>query len=72
MELIKARIYLPKSDLFRLAAKKEELKMKNKIYNSPEISVIDFDTKDIITTSDIEAGLETPPTETGGGTWETI
>ena len=43
-----------------------------KIYNSPEISFIDIEATDIITTSDILAGLETPPTEAGSGSWETI
>ena len=43
-----------------------------KDYNSPEISVIATEADDIITTSDILAGTETPPTEAGGGTWETI
>ena len=43
-----------------------------KLYNSPEISVIELEATDIITTSDIEAGVETPPTEVGGGSWETI
>ena len=46
--------------------------MKTKIYNSPEISVIDLEVSDIITTSDIRAGLETPPTEAGSGSWETL
>ena len=46
--------------------------MKSKIYNSPEISVLTIRVNDIITTSDIEAGVETPPTEVGGGSWETI
>ena len=43
-----------------------------KKYNSPEISLIDLEASDIITTSDILAGLETPPTEAGSGSWETI
>ena len=46
--------------------------MKSKIYNSPEISVIALEVDDIITTSDIQAGIETPPTEAGSGSWETI
>ena len=49
---------------------KKEIKMK--IYNSPEISFIDIEATDIITTSDILSGVETPPTEVGGGSWETI
>ena len=43
-----------------------------KFYNSPEISVFDLEVSDIITTSDIEAGVETTPTEMGGGSWETL
>ena len=43
-----------------------------KIYNSPEFSLVDIEATDIITTSDIETGVETPPTETGSGSWETI
>ena len=43
-----------------------------KLYNSPEITLIDVSECDIITTSDILAGLETPPTEAGSGSWETI
>ena len=42
------------------------------IYNSPEFFLIDLESADIITTSDIEAGVETTPTETGSGSWETI
>ena len=51
---------------------KGETKMNNKLYNSPEISVLDLNECDIITTSDILAGLETPPTEAGSGSWETL
>ena len=43
-----------------------------KIYNSPEISILDIDATDIITTSDIEAGVETVPIPTEPGTWETL
>ena len=43
-----------------------------KKYNSPEISLIDLEASDIITTSEIEAGVETTPTEMGGGSWETL
>ena len=43
-----------------------------KKYNNPEIELISTEGLDIITTSDIEAGVETPPTEVGGGSWETI
>ena len=46
--------------------------MKNKIYNSPEVSVYALEVNDVITTSDIEAGVETTPTEIGGGSWETL
>ena len=45
--------------------------METKIYNSPEISLLETE-KDIITTSDILSGLETPPTDTGSGSWETL
>ena len=44
--------------------------MKN--YTNPEIELINIASTDIITTSDIEAGVETPPSEVGGGSWETI
>ena len=43
-----------------------------KEYNSPEISILALEVKDIITTSEIEAGVETTPTEMGGGSWETL
>ena len=43
-----------------------------KIYNSPKISILDIDATDIITTSDIEAGVETVPIPTEPGTWETL
>ena len=43
-----------------------------KSYNSPEIFILTLDMRDIITTSDIEAGVETTPTEIGGGSWETL
>ena len=46
--------------------------MNNKLYNSPEITVIALEANDVITTSDILAGLETPPTEAGSGNWETL
>ena len=51
---------------------KGETKMNNKLYNSPEITVIALEANDVITTSDILAGLETPPTEAGSGSWETL
>ena len=43
-----------------------------KKYNSPEISLLELSKSDIITTSEIEAGVETTPTEMGGGSWETL
>ena len=49
--------------------------METKIYNSPEISLLETE-KDIITTSDTvgvpEIGTETPPVDSGSGSWETI
>jgi len=52
--------------------KDKHAKMKAKIYNSPEISLVDLEARDIITTSDIEAGVETTPVPDNGGTWETL
>ena len=46
--------------------------MNAKIYNSPELSIFNLEASDIITTSDIEAGVETTPTETGSGSWEVL
>jgi len=46
--------------------------MKIKIYNSPEFSLLDLEGSDIITTSDIEAGVETTPVPENGGSWETL
>ncbi|MBQ8380275.1 MAG: hypothetical protein IJY18_00115 [Clostridia bacterium] len=50
--------------------------MEIKIYNSPEISVLDLKSADIITTSDIigdvTLGTNTSTVELKGGTWETI
>jgi len=46
--------------------------MKNKIYISPEFSVTKLEAPDIITTSDIEAGVETTPVPENGGSWETL
>ena len=43
-----------------------------KKYINPEIELVSIDNLDVITTSDIEAGVETPPTEVGGGSWETL
>ena len=45
--------------------------MRSKIYNAPEVSLLETE-EDIITTSEVEVGVETPPTEVGGGSWETI
>jgi hypothetical protein len=44
--------------------------MKN--YNTPELEIIKLSSCDVITTSEIEAGVETTPTEMGGGSWETL
>ena len=46
--------------------------MNTKIYNSPEISLFDLADCDVITTSDIEAGVETVPLPEGDGTWEIL
>ena len=46
--------------------------MAIKIYNSPEISIVDINNADIITTSDIEAGVETTPVPDNSGSWETL
>ena len=43
-----------------------------KLYKSPEITMIELEANDIITTSDIEAGVETVPLPSEPGTWETI
>ena len=43
-----------------------------KKYNTPELDILKIEVSDVITTSDILAGLETPPTEAGSGSWETI
>ena len=45
--------------------------MEIKAYNSPEVSLLEIK-DDIITTSDILSGVETPPTDTGSGSWETL
>ena len=52
--------------------KDKHAKMKTKIYNSPEISLITLEERDIITTSNIEAGVETTPVPDNRGTWETL
>ena len=46
--------------------------MKIKIYNSPDFSIINLEASDIITTSEIEAGVETTPVPDNCGTWETL
>ena len=46
--------------------------MKNEKYNSPEVSVLKADDTDIVTTSDIEMGVETVPLPEQGGTWEVL
>ena len=46
--------------------------MNTKIYISPEISLLDLNECDIITTSDIEAGVETTPVPDQSGSWETL
>ena len=43
-----------------------------KKYENPEIESISIVSADVITTSEIEAGVETTPTEMGGGSWETL
>ena len=43
-----------------------------KKYNSPEIELVAMNDFDVITTSDIEAGVETTPVPDEGGTWETV
>ena len=46
--------------------------MRNKVYNSPKISVLEIENADVITTSDIQAGVETTPVPDNGGSWETL
>ena len=46
--------------------------MRNKVYNSPEISVLEIENADVVTTSDIQAGVETTPVPDNGGSWETL
>ena len=43
-----------------------------KKYTNIEIEILTLENTDIITTSEIEAGVETTPTEMGGGSWETL
>ena len=49
---------------------KEVNEMKK--YNSPEIELVSMNDSDVITTSDIQAGLETTPVPDNGGTWENL
>ena len=51
---------------------KGDCEMKNEKYNSTEIDVLKADETDIVTTSDIEAGVETVPLPEVGGTWEVL
>ena len=46
--------------------------METKLYNPPEFSLILLEASDVITTSDIEAGIETTPIPDQGGSWETL
>ena len=46
--------------------------MKTKVYVCPEISLIEAENLDIITTSDIQAGVETTPVPDNGGSWEAL
>jgi len=46
--------------------------MKNEKYNSPKLDVLSTEDVDIVTTSDIEAGVETVPLPETGGTWEVL
>ena len=46
--------------------------MKNKLYNSPEISVINLESADVITTSDPTLGTETPIIPESGGYFESL
>ena len=43
-----------------------------KKYNALKIEIIDASDCDVITTSDIEAGVETVPLPEIGGTWEVL
>ena len=44
--------------------------MKN--YTNPEVELVNISVADIITTSDIEAGVETTPVPDNGGSWESL
>ena len=43
-----------------------------KKYINPEIELVSIDNLDVITTSDIEAGVETTPVPDNGGSWESL
>ena len=43
-----------------------------KKYINPEMELVSIDNLDVITTSDIEAGVETTPVPDNGGSWETL
>ena len=43
-----------------------------KKYNNPAIEIIPISSIDVITTSDIEAGVETTPVPDNGGSWESL
>ena len=45
--------------------------MEKKAYIFPEFTTIEAEA-DVITTSDIEAGVETTPVPDHGGSWETL
>ena len=47
-------------------------RMNIKIYNSPDFEIVSANAADIITTSDIEAGIETTPVPDNSGSWETL
>ena len=46
--------------------------MKTRVYNPPDFSILNIDMSDIITTSEIEAGVETTPVPDKNSTWETL
>ena len=45
--------------------------MKSKVYETPELLILAMN-EDVITTSDIQAGVETTPVPDNGGSWETL
>ena len=46
--------------------------MKNNVYNSPEILIINASASDVITASDPTLGTESPTVTETGGFWETL